>query len=197
MDFQFFMISSFLLWGPLRGPGLMRLSAQGLGRLTAAGCVRCAQGATGLWPEGCGIAIGHACGVRVDGPKGPKVLRVLKFDGPSARGLWYRPAGDEYICRLSAAAPPLAAKTIQPRLRRVEMHPFWCCAPLPPEGEVLAALCLEMLMSPEAEWRANLPLRGRRRRRRQKGCISIARQSGWLVFFRAKPGCMVFSPRLP
>ena len=51
------MISSFLLWGPLRGPGLMRLPAQGLGRLPAAGCVRCAQGATGLWPEGCGIAL--------------------------------------------------------------------------------------------------------------------------------------------
>ena len=85
--------------------------------------------------------------------------------------------GNEYICRLSAAALPLAAKTIQPRLRRVEMHPFWCCAPLPPEGEVLAALCLEILMSPEAEWRANLPLRGRRRRRRQKGCISIARRA--------------------
>ena len=30
--------------------------------------------------EGCGGGIGHACGVRVDGPGGPKVLRVLKFD---------------------------------------------------------------------------------------------------------------------
>ena len=26
---------------------------------------------------------GHACGVRVDGPGGPKVLKVLKFDRPS------------------------------------------------------------------------------------------------------------------
>ena len=33
--------------------------------------------------------------------------------------------------------------------------------------------------------------------RRQKGCISIARQGGWLVFLRAKPGCMIFSPLLP
>ena len=26
----------------------------------------------------------------------PYVRRVLKFDGLSGRGLWYRPAGDEY-----------------------------------------------------------------------------------------------------
>ena len=31
--------------------------------------------------EDCGIAFGHALtGVRVDGPKRPKVLRVLRFD---------------------------------------------------------------------------------------------------------------------
>ena len=53
---------------------------------------------------------GHACGVRVqkvqrvqrvlrgkvlriDRPDG---RRVLRFDGLSGRGLWYRPAGDEY-----------------------------------------------------------------------------------------------------
>ena len=33
--------------------------------------------------------------MRVDGPDGPKVLKVLKFDGPLARGLWYR-----YLTRL-------------------------------------------------------------------------------------------------
>ena len=27
---------------------------------------------------------------------GPMGRRVLKFDGPLARGLWYRPLGDEY-----------------------------------------------------------------------------------------------------
>ena len=36
----------------------------------------------------------------------------------------------------------------------------------PPEGEVLAPLCLEMLMSSEAESRANFSLRGKYRRRR-------------------------------
>jgi hypothetical protein len=42
----------------------------------------------------------------------------------------------------------------------VEMHPYSRCAGLPPEGEVLAALCFEMLMSSEAERRAKSPLRG-------------------------------------
>ena len=42
-------------------------------------------------------------------------------------------------------------------------------------GEVLAALMLEMLMSSEAQRRANLPLRGRCRR--QKGCISSGPQA--------------------
>ena len=43
-------------------------------------------GLTGLWPEGCGIAIGHACGVRVQ--RVQKVHRVQR--------VWYRPTGDEY-----------------------------------------------------------------------------------------------------
>ena len=71
-------------------------------------------------------------------------------------------------------------KTIQPRLRRVEMHPYSRYAGLPPEGEVLATLCLEMLMRTKAERRANLPLRGRCRR--QKGCISIGRSPVMKVF---------------
>ena len=48
--------------------------------------------------------MGHAFGVRVDGVQkgrflgltGPMGRRVLKFDGPLARGLWYRPQGDEF-----------------------------------------------------------------------------------------------------
>ena len=66
--------------------------------------------------------------------------------------------------------------------RALEMHPFWCCATLllkgsmsldfrvatlpyksssfaTPEGEVLVALCLEVLMRLKAERRANLPHR--------------------------------------
>ena len=33
----------------------------------------------------------------------------------------------------------------------------------PPEGEILAALCFEVLISPKAEQRANFPLRGKSR----------------------------------
>ena len=38
---------------------------------------------------------------RLTAPTEPRVLKVLRFDGPLARGLWYRPSGDEYIaaCR--------------------------------------------------------------------------------------------------
>ena len=50
----------------------------------------------GLWPP----AGGGLCRrvmkekvLRIDRPEG---RRVLKFDGLSGRGLWYRPAGDEY-----------------------------------------------------------------------------------------------------
>ena len=51
---------------------------------------------------------GHTCGVRVHrvqrgrflGLTGPMDRRVLKFDGPLARGLWYRPAGDEFVIPL-------------------------------------------------------------------------------------------------
>ena len=68
--------------------------------------------------------------------------------------------GDEYICRLSAAALPEAAKTEQPRLRRAGNAPLLPTAP-PPEGEVLAALCLEILMSTNATRRADFPLRGK------------------------------------
>jgi len=56
-------------------------------------------------------------------------------------------------------------KTIQPRLWRVGNAPLLPTAP-PPEGKVLAALCLELLVSLEAERRANFPLRGKYRRRR-------------------------------
>ena len=36
------------------------------------------------------------CGKRFLGLTGPMGRRVRKFDGPSGRGLWYRPQGDEY-----------------------------------------------------------------------------------------------------
>ena len=53
--------------------------------------------------------------------------RVRKFDGPSGRGLWYRPTGDEFYM------PPIGgSKNRTTGLRPLEMHPFWCCAPPSP-----------------------------------------------------------------
>ena len=52
--------------------------------------------ARGLWPpDGGGLCRRVVKGkvLKMDRPDGRK---VLKFDGPSGRGLWYRPAGDEY-----------------------------------------------------------------------------------------------------
>ena len=52
----------------------------------AAGCVE------GLYRE------------RFLGLTGPMGRRVLKFDGPLARGLWYRPQGDEYKVNVTGLA---------------------------------------------------------------------------------------------
>ena len=102
---------------------------------------------TGLWPEGCGIAHGHACGVRVQ-----RVQRVQ-------RGWYRRFAAMRFICRLAAAG-----KTKQPRLRRAGNAPLLSpAATSPPEGEILAALHFEMLMRSKAESSANFPLRGKSR----------------------------------
>ena len=38
------------------------------------------------------------------GLTGPMGRRVLKFDGPLARGLWYRPQGDEYKVSVTGLA---------------------------------------------------------------------------------------------
>ena len=52
----------------------------------------------------------------------------------------------------------------QTALRAMEMHPFCrLSATSSPEGQILAALCFEVLMRPKAEQRANFPLRGKSR----------------------------------
>ena len=138
---------------------------------------------SGFAAEGCGIAFGHACGVRVQ--RVHKVQRVQRVQ----RG-WYRrfaamgfmlwrscigppsqpklalslPIKGPSFCRLTvfggSAARGSENQTTAPAARW-KCTPLGAIAPLPPEGEVLAALCLEMLMSSKAEWRANLPLRGK------------------------------------
>ena len=81
------------------------------------------------------------------------------------------------------------------------------CSLCTPEGEVLAALCFVMLMSTNAEHRVNLPLRGRRRRRRQKGCIShgrspvvwfsCRRQAAFILAPAERPPSFTIYPALP
>ena len=112
-------------------------------------------------------------------------VRVLRFDGAFApRGLKFDSGFAAEGCggRLrrqyyKTFTTGLRAKGKQANhaFGVMEMHPYPRFAGLPPEGEVLAALMLEMLMSTEAQRRANLPLRGRCRR--QKGCISNGPQA--------------------
>ena len=63
-------------------------------------------GLTALGAEGCGIAIGHACGVRVQ--RVQKVHRVQR--------VWYRPAGDEY--KDSVTGFPFPPPTRHPERQR-------------------------------------------------------------------------------
>ena len=125
-----------------------------------------------------GWFIGEEKVLKIDGAFAP---RVLRFDsGFAAEGCGIAAfGGDEYICclwyRKPYNRPGGRGKTSKPPFRAMEMHPYSRCAGLPPEGEVLETLCLQVLMKPKANLRANLPLRGRCRR--QKGCISIERSS--------------------
>ena len=57
-------------------------------------------------------------------------------------------------------------KTNQPPCGRGNAPLLPPAAASPPEGQILVALCFEVLMSPKAERRANFPLRGKYRRRR-------------------------------
>ena len=52
----------------------------------------------------------------------------------------------------------------------------------PPEGEVLAPICIEMFMSLEAERRENFPLRGKWCDSTQRGAFPARRRRGCLVF---------------
>ena len=73
------------------------------------------------------------------------------------------------------------SETVQLPFRAREMHPFCrLAATSSPEGQILAALCLELLMSAEAESRANFPL------------WRSPRRGIGMHFHRTKPGCMVF-----
>ena len=145
--------------------------------------------------------------LRLTGPMGRRVLKVLRFDGPSARGLWYRhwtrlrregSEGSEGSACLRQAgskgggialrvhsehdwqeqrdAPIIVSRF---PFRGDEFYnsaprngePYNRASPVgnapllptasPPEGEILAVLCLVLFMRVKAERRANFPLRGK------------------------------------
>ena len=96
--------------------------------------------------------------------------------------------GDEYICRLSAAALPEAAKTIQPGFAH------WKCTPIPAYGgtspgggKFTLRSALEPISTSKHSAAKICPSGEDVADRRQKGCISIARQGGWLVFLGRSP----------
>ena len=128
---------------------------------------------TALWAEGCGIALRAMSIICCQRQRKPYNLASLDGNAP-----------------LLPTAPP-------------------------PEGEVCSPLFLVLtyvahfiapLESPPPGWQRNWICRGvkrpenpvtcfpveRCRQRRQKGCISHARQGGLPVFHRAKPGCKGF-----
>ncbi|GEM_PF-4260727 len=90
--------------------------------------------------------------------------RVLRFDGPLGRGSWYRPSGDEFY-----NSAPRNGKPYNRAFGAWKYTPFGTFGTtFPPEGELLAVLCNEVLMIPKAERRADFPLRG-------KWCVSTKR----------------------
>ena len=94
---------------------------------------------------------------------------------------------------IKPSQPPQGARGKQHnRALPVGNAPLLPTAP-PPEGEVLAALCLELLMSPKAERRVDFPLRGKYREA-GIGVHFHQAQPGWHVFSsRQGRGCMVLS----
>ena len=87
------------------------------------------------------MQIGRACGVRVDGPGRPKVLKVLRFDGPfgpKGCGIAFRHACGVKVQRFQKVQRGryrLAAMSFIIPLRGMENHTTapaarWKCTPL-------------------------------------------------------------------
>ena len=133
----------------------------------------------------------------------PGAVRVLRFDSAcGAEGCGIALAGDEYFAACGgSAAFGCENHTTAPSAR-------WKCTPiplrgLPPEGEVLAAHYLELLMSSTAEQRVKFSLRGKGGALAPKG-VHFHRPPGRLygfnyyIFIAAKGGdTFPFEPSAP
>ena len=89
--------------------------------------------------------------LRVDGPHGPKVLKVLKFDGPTGRGLVSLLRGDEFYM-------PLARRWL------ASFNSFKTPLMIKPNNRALGAMENKQT-GPAARWKYTpIPLRGLPRR---------------------------------
>ena len=129
--------------------------------------------------------------------KGRCAARVQSFRGfKGFKGLWYRPLGDEFICRLSAAALPIGSESQTTSLRS------WKCTPSaygtspresvsrnfqspygslqisfachPGGGGLLSASLSANLSRSLHSGARSSPFGGKVVRQHQKGCISLA-----------------------
>ena len=131
---------------------------------------------------GVGRAFGHAFGVRVLRIDRPDGRRVLKFDGLSGRGLWYRPYGRwVLLCRLSAVTSTSSIIIIL-----TTVHPFATSWPSSPKGDArtlriyLSASYVMKSITVISHLRWLSPLWCLTAPKGE--CISNARQGGCMVF---------------
>ena len=113
----------YLKWGRGGFRGLTALAGRRLwppggGRLCRKVATKRFLGLTDLWPEGCGIAIGHAYGVRVQ--RFHKVQRVQRVQ----RGWYRRFAAMSFIAAYRRQRCQRQRKPNNRACGALEMHPF-------------------------------------------------------------------------
>ncbi len=114
---------------------------------------------------------------------------VERGDGPLGRGWWYRPSGDEFY-----NSAPRNGKPYNRADARRKCTPFGTFGTtFPPEGELLAVQCIEVLMRPNAERKANFPLRGKSPQG-NRGALPSRHRRGRMVFPLLLPNMQIISP---
>ena len=141
-------------------------------------------GLTGLHPEGCSRLMAAGC---VEG----LWKKVLRIDGPfRAQGFLSLTALRAEGCSIALRAMKFydsASQNGKPQnlASLVEMHPYrWLAPPLPPEGEVLAALYNELLKLALKKAECRLPPPGEVPPQAGIGVHFHRRKGGLPVFFR-------------